>query len=127
MCSSDLVSYLAPVAALLDHPGLHAMAHVTGGGLTDNVPRVLPEGTSARIDRSSWDVPALFTWLVRRGDVPDADAWRTFNMGVGMVLAVPANQVNHVLERLSEAGESEGAVIGEIVAGDRTVQYVGHA
>jgi phosphoribosylformylglycinamidine cyclo-ligase len=84
---------------------------------------VLPEGTSARIDRSSWDVPALFTWLVDRGDVPDADAWRTFNMGIGMVLVVAANEVNHVLERLAETGESEGRVIGEIINGNRDVQY----
>jgi phosphoribosylformylglycinamidine cyclo-ligase len=120
-------SYLNPVLPLVRDGLINGMAHITGGGLTDNVPRVLPEGTSARIDRSSWDVPALFTWLVRKGDVPDADAWRTFNMGMGMVLVVPAHEVNHVLERLSEAGESEGAVIGEIVSGDRTVQYVGHA
>lgn len=118
-------SYLNPLLPLVDAGLVNGMAHITGGGLTDNVPRVLPEGTSARIDRSSWDVPALFTWLVRKGDVPDVDAWRTFNMGIGMVLAVPAQQVHHVLERLAEAGESEGRVIGEVVAGQREVQYVG--
>jgi phosphoribosylformylglycinamidine cyclo-ligase len=118
-------SYLNPVMPLVHDGLISAMAHITGGGLTDNVPRVLPEGTSARIDRSAWDVPALFTWLVREGDVPDADAWRTFNMGIGMVLVVPAQQVNRVLERLSEAGESEGCVIGEIVSGSQDVQYVG--
>jgi phosphoribosylformylglycinamidine cyclo-ligase len=117
-------SYLGSVLPLVQEGLIHGMAHITGGGLTDNVPRVLPEGTSARIDRTSWDVPALFTWLVRKGDVPDADAWRTFNMGIGFVLAVAPNEVNHVLERLAEAGESEGRVIGEIVAGNRDVQYV---
>ncbi len=118
-------SYLNPVLPLVHDGLINAMAHITGGGLTDNVPRVLPEGTSARIDRSAWDVPALFTWLVREGDVPDADAWRTFNMGIGMVLVVPAQEVNRVLERLAEAGESEGCVIGEIVSGSGDVQYVG--
>ncbi len=118
-------SYLNPVLPLVDDGLINGMAHITGGGLTDNVPRVLPEGTAARIDRASWDLPALFAWLVRKGDVPDADAWRTFNMGIGMVLVVPAQQVNRVLERLAEAGESEGCVIGEIVAGNRDVQYVG--
>jgi len=118
-------SYLNPVLPLVRDGLINAMAHITGGGLTDNVPRVLPEGTSARIDRSAWDVPALFTWLVREGDVPDADAWRTFNMGIGMVLVVPAQQVNRVLERLAEAGESEGCVIGEIVSGSGDVHYVG--
>ena len=112
-----------PVLPLVKDGLIHGMAHITGGGLTDNVPRVLPEGTAARIDRSTWDVPALFKWLVRKGDVPDVDAWRTFNMGIGMVLVVPAQQVNPVLERLAEAGESEGGVIGEIVgSGDRDVR-----
>ncbi len=117
-------SYLAAVLPLVQDGLVHGMAHITGGGLTDNVPRVLPAGTGARIDRSSWEVPALFTWLIDKGDVPDADAWRTFNMGIGMVLTVAANQVNHVLERLAETGESGGRVIGEIVAGDGQVQYV---
>ncbi len=119
-------SYLGPVLPLVQAGHIHGMAHITGGGLTDNVPRVLPPGTAARIDRSSWHVPALFTWLVRRGDVPDADAWRTFNMGIGLVLVVAPGEVNTVLERLAEAGESGGRVIGEIVSGDRDVQYVGH-
>ncbi len=118
-------SYLASVLPVVEAGLVHGMSHITGGGLTDNVPRVLPEGTAARIDRSSWDVPALFTWLVRRGDVPDADAWRTFNMGIGLVLVVAAGEVNTVLSRLADAGESGGRVIGEIVAGDRNVQYAG--
>ncbi len=118
-------SYLGPVLPLVNDGLVHGMAHITGGGLTDNVPRVLPPGTAARLDRSSWDVPALFRWLVRKGDVPEADAWRTFNMGIGLVLVVAAGEVNHVLERLAEAGESEGRVIGEIVEGQQDVQYVG--
>lgn len=118
-------SYLGPVLPLVQDGLVHGMAHITGGGLTDNVPRVLPEGTAARIDRSSWDVPALFSWLVKKGDVPDADAWRTFNMGIGLVLVVDPRQVNHVLERLAEHGESEARVIGDIVSGQRDVQYVG--
>lgn len=117
-------SYLNPVLPLVRDGLVNGMAHITGGGLTDNLPRVLPEGTAARIDRSSWDVPALFSWLVTRGDVPEADAWRTFNMGIGLVLVVPAQQVNPALERLAEAGESEGRVIGEIVEGEQRVVYV---
>jgi len=118
-------SYLASVLPLVNGGLLHGMAHITGGGITDNVPRVLPAGTAARVDRSAWDVPSLFTWLIRKGDVPVDDAWRTFNMGIGMVLMVAADQVNHVLERLAEAGESEGRVIGEVVAGEQQVHYVG--
>ena len=117
-------SYLNAVLPIVRDGLIHVMAHITGGGLTDNVPRVLPDGTAARIDRASWRVPALFTWLVNKGDVPDVDAWRTFNMGIGMVLVVAADQVNHVLERLAEFGEAEGRVIGEIVSGERNVVYV---
>ena len=113
--------------------GSHDHIPELGGGIGEALLRphrsylgpVLPPGTAARLDRSSWDVPALFRWLVRKGDVPEADAWRTFNMGIGLVLVVAAGEVNHVLERLAEAGESEGRVIGEIVEGQQDVQYVG--
>lgn len=118
-------SYLPSVLPLVDAGLVHGMAHITGGGITHNVPRVLPAGTAARVDRSSWAVPAVFTWLIRKGDVPLDDAWRTFNMGIGLVLAVAAGEVNHVLERLAEGGESEGRVIGEVVAGEQQVHYIG--
>ena len=64
------------------------MAHITGGGITDNLPRILPAGTHAVIDRASWRVPAIFEWLQQAGDVPADDMLRTFNMGIGLIVAV---------------------------------------
>jgi len=103
---------------------IKGLAHVTGGGITDNLPRVLPEGTAARVDRSRWRPPAIFEYLQNRGEVPDEDMFRTFNMGIGMILVVGAGEADRVLARLAEAGEAGAIVIGEIVAGDRVVQYV---
>jgi phosphoribosylformylglycinamidine cyclo-ligase len=68
---------------------LHGMAHITGGGLPENLPRALPEGVHARIDPTSWERPALFRWLQEKGEVPEADLWNTFNLGVGFCLVLP--------------------------------------
>lgn len=116
-------SYLRAVLPLVDAHRVRGLAHITGGGLTDNVPRVLPEGLDARIDRSTWRVPALFSWLVDRGDVPTADAWRTFNMGIGLVLMVERGREDEVLGELRAAGETGAVVIGEVVPGSQQVQY----
>ena len=117
------VSYLAPVAELLDHPGLHAMAHVTGGGLTDNVPRSLPPGCRARIRLASWTVPPLFRLLGEAGGVADDEMRRVFNLGVGMVLVVAADARDEVLAHLASAGRS-GFGFGDVVAGEPGVEYV---
>lgn len=116
-------SYLRTVLPLVDAQKVRGLAHITGGGLTDNVPRVLPEGLDARIDRSTWRVPALFSWLVDRGDVPTADAWRTFNMGIGLVLMVERGREDEVLGELRAAGETGAVVIGEVVPGTQQVRY----
>ena len=84
--------YLHPVNELRSTVDVHAMAHITGGGLIENGPRVLPSGLSAVIDRSSWEVPPLFTAIQTAGGVMEEEMWRTFNMGVGMVIAVPRDQ-----------------------------------
>jgi phosphoribosylformylglycinamidine cyclo-ligase len=104
-------SYLHAVTELRRSVDVRAMAHITGGGLIQNVPRVLPAGLSAVIDRSSWAVPALFTAIGRVGGVMPEELWRTFNMGVGMVLAVPREQADTVT---SAAGTAVWR-IGEIV------------
>ena len=88
--------YLHPINELRQSMDVRALAHITGGGLIDNVPRVLPAGLSAVIDRSSWEVPALFTAIERAGSVMPEEMWRTFNMGVGMVVAVPRAQADAV-------------------------------
>ncbi|MEF2278719.1 phosphoribosylformylglycinamidine cyclo-ligase [Deinococcus sp. YIM 134068] len=95
---------------------IHGMAHITGGGLVDNPPRVFPEGVGMRVDTASWTVPPLFELIVREGRVDRAEAFRALNMGVGFLFMVPADQVSAALEALRTAGESPW-VIGEMVAG----------
>jgi phosphoribosylformylglycinamidine cyclo-ligase len=107
--------YLHAVNELRASLDVRAMAHITGGGLIENVPRVLPAGLSAVIDRSSWEVPPLFSAIERTGGVMPEEMWRTFNMGVGMVLAVPRGQAGMVSSaaglpvwRIGEVVESAG-------------------
>jgi phosphoribosylformylglycinamidine cyclo-ligase len=116
-------SYLNAIRPLLPSGAVKGMAHITGGGITDNLPRVLPSGTHARIDRGAWQVPRLFTWLQQAGSVPDDDMLRTFNMGIGLILAVSAEDADWVLKDLRAAGESEAAVIGGIAEGGSGVRY----
>jgi phosphoribosylformylglycinamidine cyclo-ligase len=116
-------SYLEPLQGLLDHPGLHAMAHITGGGLTDNVPRSLPSGCRARIRTSAWTVPTLFRLLGQRGGVAADEMRRVFNLGIGMVLLVAPEGREDFLAHL-ERVKSPGVVIGEVVAGEPGVEYV---
>src|SRR5918996_6573365 len=78
-------SYLAMVRPMLDYGSIKGMAHITGGGITENLPRILPHGTAAVIDASTWEVPPMFQWLRRSGDVPADDMMRTFNMGIGLI------------------------------------------
>ena len=116
-------SYLRVVQPLLDAGVVKGMAHITGGGITDNLPRVLPAGTKALITRGSWPVPPLFQWLVNGGGVPQDDAYRTFNMGIGLIIACAPGDVADVRRSLAAAGEPDARVIGEIVSGDGTVEY----
>ncbi len=102
---------------------IKGMAHITGGGITDNLPRVLPAGTHARIDRSTWQVPPIFKWLQRTGSVPDADMLRTFNMGVGLILACAPDRERELIDALAATGEPDAARIGEIRAGGEGVVY----
>ena len=118
-------SYLPLVAPLFDEaPGaVRAMAHVTGGGLTDNLPRVLPPGAAVDIDRGAWAPPPVFTFLQRHGGLSDAEAFRTFNMGVGFVIVCAPQESGALLARLRERGEPGAAVIGRVTAGDGAVRY----
>jgi phosphoribosylformylglycinamidine cyclo-ligase len=116
-------SYLRAARPLLERRLVKGMAHITGGGITDNLPRILPPGTAARIDRRAWAVPALFRFLWSAGEVPIDDMYRTFNMGIGLIVGCEAADATAVLEGLREAGET-GAVIGEVVTGDGRVEYV---
>ena len=115
-------SYLHAVYPLVAKGALKGMAHITGGGITDNLPRILPEGTAARITRTAWTVPPVFQWLQRSGDVPLDDMFRTFNMGVGLILVCTPALADVVLEDLRQRHE-QPVLIGEIVRGDQTVSY----
>lgn len=116
--------YLPPLRGLLRDPGLHAMAHITGGGFTDNVPRVLPEGLDAVFDRDAWEPPALFREIQRRGPVERDEMDRTFNMGLGMVLLVDPAALDRVRAHLVAQGERP-LVVGRVEPGTRRVRYVG--
>ncbi|BAP14478.1 MAG: phosphoribosylaminoimidazole synthetase [Alcanivorax borkumensis] len=109
--------YVKSLLKLIEQVPVHAMAHITGGGLPENLPRVLPDNTRAVIDTKSWEFPAVFQWLQQEGQVPAFEMYRTFNCGVGMVIAVPASHVDDALALLEAEGES-AFLIGEIQAGD---------
>jgi phosphoribosylformylglycinamidine cyclo-ligase len=98
------------------------MAHITGGGITDNLPRVLPKGTGAVVELGTWPVLPVFTHLQNIGNVPQDDLMRTFNMGIGMVLVVPANKFKRVQSLIEKTGE-KSYLIGRIVKGERKVIY----
>jgi len=115
--------YLAAVAPLLDGGLVRSAAHVTGGGIADNLPRALPEGLGAEIDLGSWDEPAVFRLIRRAGRVPEDDMRRTFNLGVGMILVVAGEHVGVVLERLASHGPAW--LIGRVVAGSG-IRFIGH-
>ena len=92
------------------------MAHITGGGLLENIPRVLPEGSQAIIDLASWQRPAVFNWLQEQGNVDETEMHRVLNCGVGMVICVAAEQAQAALQSLRDAGEQPW-VIGRIASG----------
>ncbi len=107
-------SYLKAIGVLIKGQLVSGAAHITGGGITDNLPRVLPKGLAAAIDISSWQVPPLFETLRKIGNIPDADWRRTFNLGVGMIFIVPAKKADAAFRSLKRQGEKPW-VLGEIV------------
>ena len=115
-------SYLGIVKKLCSAELVVGMAHITGGGITDNVPRILPKGTSAVVDLASWQIPPLFEHLRHLGSVEQEEMMRTFNMGIGLVCVVPAEQVKKAKAVLNRANERH-SIIGRVVRGDRKVIY----
>jgi len=105
--------YNRPLLKLQAAHDIHAMAHITGGGILENLPRVLPTGCGAAIERSSWQLPPVFDWLQRAGRIEESELFRTFNCGVGMILVVPAEQLNSALSTLADL-ELQAWHIGEI-------------
>jgi phosphoribosylformylglycinamidine cyclo-ligase len=111
-------TYLPLVRPLLDGGRIKGMAHITGGGITDNLPRVLPHGTGAVVDVSSWEVPPIFTWLRQNGRVPAGDMMRTFNMGLGLIIVTARDKAEQLIDELAARGGRDSRVIGEIVPGE---------
>ena len=119
--------YAKQIQALVKEFRIKGVAHVTGGGITENLPRVLPQGVRARIDRKAWAVPPIFQVLSRLGQVEREEMFRVFNMGIGLILVVPSQSAAAVLRKAAELGD-RGWKIGEIVASsapDPEVEYVG--
>jgi phosphoribosylformylglycinamidine cyclo-ligase len=105
--------YVKPLLELISKVEVHSLCHITGGGLPENLPRVLPENCRAVIDSNSWQRPAIFDWLQQQGNIADSEMYRTFNCGIGMVVAVSADEAQQAIEVLKGAGE-EAVVIGRI-------------
>jgi phosphoribosylformylglycinamidine cyclo-ligase len=117
-------SYLPVVRPLFPRQTLKGLAHITGGGITENLPRVLPEGCSAEIDLGTWSVPALFQLLQERGQIPRDEMFRAFNMGIGLILVAAPAETERIIDTLARHGEPHAVRIGFVVSGSRDVSYV---
>jgi len=117
-------SYLKIVQPLLPRRLVKGMAHITGGGITENLPRIFPEGTAARIARDAWTVPPLFTFLQHGGHVSDDEMLRAFNMGIGLIIACDARTAPEVIAILQSSGGTGSVVIGGVIEGRGAVEYV---
>ncbi|GAA5316422.1 MAG: phosphoribosylformylglycinamidine cyclo-ligase [Candidatus Pelagadaptatus aseana] len=105
--------YVKPLLKLIREVGVNAMSHITGGGLQENIPRVLPDNCKAVIDTNAWEIPPVFQWLQEQGNVEPYEMYRTFNCGVGMIIAVPADKAEQAVALLNAEGE-EAFVVGKI-------------
>jgi phosphoribosylformylglycinamidine cyclo-ligase len=115
-------SYWPVLRRMIEADAISAMAHITGGGITENLPRVLPKGMGAIVEINSWPVLPIFEHMQRIGNVPQEEMLRTFNMGIGMILVVPAKKFKKVQTILERCGE-KGFTIGRVVKGDKRVTY----
>ena len=116
--------YVKSIQCLRQHGvTVKAISHITGGGLYENVPRMMKEGLTARIRTASYPVPAIFELIQKSGDIPVRDMYNTFNMGIGLIIAIPKDQVGHALDVLARAGE-QSYVIGDVIKGDAGVELV---
>jgi phosphoribosylformylglycinamidine cyclo-ligase len=112
--------YVKPALSAIDLGGVNALAHITGGGLTENIPRVLPDGMGVQIDLDSWDFPPVFQWLAATGGMQSSELLKTFNCGIGMVLAVSADRADALSRQLTAEGEKV-SVLGCVTAGSSVV------
>ncbi len=112
--------YVKPILALLSKVPVHGISHITGGGFYENIPRMLPQSLAAVIQKNSYEIPPIFHLIQQTGKIPERDMYNTFNMGIGMVVAVPADRANKALNVLHENGEP-ASLIGEIKKGEHGV------
>ncbi|MBD3755081.1 MAG: phosphoribosylformylglycinamidine cyclo-ligase [Gammaproteobacteria bacterium] len=115
--------YVKPILELMKSVEIHALSHITGGGLLENLPRVMPENTMAKINTNSWKRPAVFDWLQEAGNVAYEEMHRTFNCGIGMVLVVDQKDQQKAIDLLTQAGETV-SVIGQIEASEQSTPSV---
>ena len=115
--------YVKALLKLLEKTPVHAMAHITGGGLLENIPRVLPDSCAAIIRQASWEQPNVFTWLQEQGNISDEDMYLTFNCGVGMVICIAPENLQTALDSLAAAGENAWH-LGEIINNDQDAAQV---
>ncbi len=113
--------YVKPVLELMKQVAVHGVSHITGGGFYENIPRCIPQGLMARVDKSAVKVLPIFDLIAKEGNIPERDMFNTYNMGVGMVLVVPANQADKAMEVLKAQGQ-ECYMMGEIVPGEKGVE-----
>ncbi len=112
--------YVKPILEMLKQINIKGMAHITGGGLLENIPRILPKGLQVDIDLSSWDRPPIFDFLQKLGELKEEELYRTFNMGIGYVLVIGKNEQEHIVELANKLGE-QAFVIGRVNKGDQGV------
>jgi phosphoribosylformylglycinamidine cyclo-ligase len=117
-------SYLNLLKPVIERRWAKGLAHITGGGITENPPRILPEGCGAEIDTRAWQVPAIFRVLQQRGHIAGDEMFRAFNMGIGLVVACATRDADRVLNTIRTAGEGGAGRIGFVVAGERSVRYI---
>jgi phosphoribosylformylglycinamidine cyclo-ligase len=115
--------YAKTILTLLKEFDIRGMAHITGGGITENTPRMLPKGAQALIKKGTWNVPPVFKLIQKKAQADDNEMYRDFNMGIGMVLAVPKKQVAALMKKATKLGET-AYLIGEIVKGKQVVKYI---
>ena len=115
--------YVKPLLKLIEEVGINTVSHITGGGFVENVPRMLPDGLKAVIHKGTWEVLPIFDLLQKKGNIPEPDMYNTFNMGIGMIVAVDADKADAAVKCLTEAGE-KASVIGELVAGEKGVEVI---
>lgn len=115
--------YVKPLLKLIEEVGINTVSHITGGGFVENVPRMLPDGLKAVIHKGTWEVLPIFDVLQEKGNIPEADMYNTFNMGIGMIVAVDADKAEAAVKCLEEAGE-KASIIGELAAGEKGVEIV---